>query len=118
VGRLKLTTQILGLRHTKIIYVESFARVKSLSLSAKLLRHVVDTFIVQWPEAAGPGSVVVPPFSATRIHERAGITSVDVDEMNAGPRKIDRRDKEDLRIGRQGGEAGRIGNVVYRGWLV
>lgn len=28
-----------------------FARVKSLSLTAKLLRLVVDRFIVQWPEA-------------------------------------------------------------------
>ncbi|WWC64392.1 uncharacterized protein I303_107002 [Kwoniella dejecticola CBS 10117] len=45
--------RILGLRYTKIIYVESFARVKSLSLSGKLVRPFVDKFLVQWPEAGG-----------------------------------------------------------------
>jgi beta-1,4-N-acetylglucosaminyltransferase len=33
-----------------LIYVESLARVKSLSLSGKLLLRVVDRFVVQWPE--------------------------------------------------------------------
>ncbi|WRT70409.1 uncharacterized protein IL334_007407 [Kwoniella shivajii] len=47
--------RILGLSHTKIIYVESLARVKSLSLSGKLVRPFVDKFIVQWPEAGGKG---------------------------------------------------------------
>jgi beta-1,4-N-acetylglucosaminyltransferase len=37
---------------TKIIYVESFARVRSLSLSAKILKWFVDVFVVQWPELA------------------------------------------------------------------
>ena len=46
--------QIIGLPHTKIIYVESFARTNSLSLSGKILRGFVDVFVVQWPEAAGP----------------------------------------------------------------
>ncbi|WVR07842.1 hypothetical protein IAU60_004885 [Kwoniella sp. DSM 27419] len=45
--------RLLGLRHTHIIYVESFARVRSLSLSAKLVRPFVDRFVVQWPDAAG-----------------------------------------------------------------
>ncbi|TXT10717.1 hypothetical protein VHUM_02222 [Vanrija humicola] len=48
--------RILGLSYTRIIYVESFARVTSLSLSGKLLRPFVDTFVVQWPDAAGPSS--------------------------------------------------------------
>ncbi|OCF39095.1 UDP-N-acetylglucosamine transferase subunit ALG14 [Kwoniella heveanensis CBS 569] len=43
--------RILGLRYTKIIYVESFARVKSLSLSGKLVEPFVDRLIVQWPNA-------------------------------------------------------------------
>jgi beta-1,4-N-acetylglucosaminyltransferase len=50
--------RVLGLRHTKIIYVESFARVKSLSLSGKLVRPFVDTFVVQWPEAGSRGKNV------------------------------------------------------------
>jgi beta-1,4-N-acetylglucosaminyltransferase len=33
---------------TRVIYVESLARVKKLSLSGKLLRRFVDRFIVQW----------------------------------------------------------------------
>ncbi|KAJ9119101.1 hypothetical protein QFC22_003592 [Naganishia vaughanmartiniae] len=40
---------ILGQRSPEIIYVESFARVTSLSLSGKILKNVVDRFIVQWP---------------------------------------------------------------------
>ena len=32
----------------RIIYVESFARVKTLSLSGKILYHFADRFIVQW----------------------------------------------------------------------
>lgn len=47
--------QFLGLNYTRIIYVESFARVKSLSLSGKILRPFVDTFVVQWPDAGGEG---------------------------------------------------------------
>jgi beta-1,4-N-acetylglucosaminyltransferase len=32
------------------MYVESFARVRSLSLTGKILRFFVDKFIVQWNE--------------------------------------------------------------------
>ena len=35
----------------RMLYIESVARVHSLSLSAKVLRHCVDQFIVQWPDA-------------------------------------------------------------------
>ncbi|SPC64717.1 related to ALG14 - component of UDP-GlcNAc transferase [Ustilago sp. UG-2017b] len=41
--------RILGLRSPKLIYVESFARVKSSSLTAKLIRPFVDRFLLQWP---------------------------------------------------------------------
>ncbi|KAF8418525.1 oligosaccharide biosynthesis protein Alg14-like protein, partial [Tirmania nivea] len=34
---------------TRTIYVESFARVKTLSLSGSILYWLVDRFIVQWP---------------------------------------------------------------------
>ena len=39
------------------VYVESFARVKQLSISGSLLKNVVDRFLVQWPQLkrkAGP----------------------------------------------------------------
>lgn len=39
--------KILG---SKVIYIESFARVSSLSLTGKLLYFWVDKFIVQWPD--------------------------------------------------------------------
>lgn len=39
----------------KTIYVESFARVKGLSLSGKILSRVVDRFLVQWKELEGSG---------------------------------------------------------------
>ena len=34
--------------NAKQIYIESFCRVKSLSLSGKLLKPIVDKFVVQW----------------------------------------------------------------------
>jgi beta-1,4-N-acetylglucosaminyltransferase len=37
----------------RTVYVESFARVKTLSLSGKLLVRVVDRFLVQWEELEG-----------------------------------------------------------------
>ncbi|KAL1797448.1 hypothetical protein ACET3X_004054 [Alternaria dauci] len=39
----------------KTVYVESFARVKTLSLSGKLLLRIVDRFLVQWEELEGAG---------------------------------------------------------------
>ncbi|KAJ7251492.1 glycosyltransferase family 1 protein [Mycena haematopus] len=42
--------KFLGLAAPRIIYIESFARVKSLSLSGRLLYPFVDRFIVQWPQ--------------------------------------------------------------------
>jgi beta-1,4-N-acetylglucosaminyltransferase len=34
----------------KIVYVESFCRVKTLSLSGKILLYFTDMFVVQWPD--------------------------------------------------------------------
>ncbi|KAF2117592.1 oligosaccharide biosynthesis protein Alg14 like-domain-containing protein [Lophiotrema nucula] len=39
----------------KAIYTESFARVKTLSLSGKILLRLVDRFVVQWEELEGKG---------------------------------------------------------------
>jgi beta-1,4-N-acetylglucosaminyltransferase len=40
----------LFLGQAQIIFIESFARVYDLSLSAKILYYIADRFIVQWPE--------------------------------------------------------------------
>jgi beta-1,4-N-acetylglucosaminyltransferase len=40
---------------TRIVYVESLARVRKLSLSGRLLRRAVDRFIVQWEWLKGEG---------------------------------------------------------------
>lgn len=37
--------QFLGIHSPRMVYIESFARVKSLSLSGKLLRSVVDRYV-------------------------------------------------------------------------
>lgn len=37
-------------RHGKVVYIESFARVKEPSLSGKLLHKHADLFIVQWED--------------------------------------------------------------------
>lgn len=39
----------------RTIFVESWARVKTLSLSGKILLPLVDRFLVQWPELEGRG---------------------------------------------------------------
>ncbi|XP_038167836.1 UDP-N-acetylglucosamine transferase subunit ALG14 homolog [Arvicola amphibius] len=40
---------ILGIKKVIIVYVESICRVETLSLSGKILYHLCDYFIVQWP---------------------------------------------------------------------
>jgi len=47
--------KFLGLRAPRIIYVESFARVRSLSLSGRLIRPFVDRFVTQWPQSLKDG---------------------------------------------------------------
>ncbi|KAJ1730078.1 metalloprotease [Coemansia biformis] len=47
-----LVPRILGLKHIPIIYVESFARVNTMSLSGKLVYPMADRFVVQWPGLA------------------------------------------------------------------
>jgi len=47
--------RFLGLPSPRLIYIESFARVRSLSLSGKLLQRLVDRFVVQWPELLTKG---------------------------------------------------------------
>ncbi|KAK4510187.1 uncharacterized protein ATC70_006359 [Mucor velutinosus] len=42
--------RVLGVKKMEIIYIESFARVESLSVTGKLLYPFVDRFLVQWPE--------------------------------------------------------------------
>ena len=46
------TLKFLGICNTKIIYVESLARVNKLSLSGLLLLPICDRFIVQWESLA------------------------------------------------------------------
>ncbi|KAI7884722.1 oligosaccharide biosynthesis protein Alg14 like-domain-containing protein [Mucor mucedo] len=41
---------ILGIKKIEIVYVESFARVETLSLTGKLLYPFADRFLVQWSE--------------------------------------------------------------------
>lgn len=45
-----LLLKTLFICDVKIIYVESICRVRSLSLSGKILRYITDEFLVQWPE--------------------------------------------------------------------
>jgi beta-1,4-N-acetylglucosaminyltransferase len=42
--------RLLGHNHASLVYVESLARVTTLSLSGKLLYPLSDMFLVQWPE--------------------------------------------------------------------
>ncbi|ODV96970.1 hypothetical protein PACTADRAFT_74561 [Pachysolen tannophilus NRRL Y-2460] len=47
-GYILFLFKIFGLSNSKIVYIESLARVKKLSLSGKLLKPISDRFIVQW----------------------------------------------------------------------
>ncbi|KAI9593212.1 oligosaccharide biosynthesis protein Alg14-like protein [Syncephalis fuscata] len=44
-----LIYRALGLSNTQIVYVESFARTQTLSLTGRILYLAVDCFVVQWP---------------------------------------------------------------------
>jgi beta-1,4-N-acetylglucosaminyltransferase len=44
--------RLIGVYHPVIVFVESFCRVESLSLSGRLIYHIADKFIVQWPQLA------------------------------------------------------------------
>lgn len=46
--------RLLGIldRSTKLVYIESFCRVQSLSLSGKMLLPLMDMFVVQWEPLA------------------------------------------------------------------
>lgn len=48
--------KFFGLPSPRLIYIESFARVQSLSLSGKLLQPLVDRFVVQWPQLLKQGA--------------------------------------------------------------
>lgn len=50
-----LVNRVLGLPSPRVVYVESFARVRSFSVSARLLRSLVDRFVVQWPQLLQDG---------------------------------------------------------------
>jgi beta-1,4-N-acetylglucosaminyltransferase len=57
-----LMLRFLGLSRTRIVFVESFARVRSLSLSGRLLYPFADLFVVQWAavHAKFPRTLVCP----------------------------------------------------------
>ncbi len=42
--------RIVGFKTIPVVYVESFARVKTLSLTGRLLYPIADSFIVQWDD--------------------------------------------------------------------
>ncbi|QRV80592.1 hypothetical protein RhiJN_08607 [Ceratobasidium sp. AG-Ba] len=46
--------RFLGLSSPRVVYVESFARVESLSLSGQLVQPLADRFLVQWPSVTQP----------------------------------------------------------------
>ena len=57
-----LLVRCLGIKYITLVYVESIARVETLSLSGKIARRCVDHFLVQWPQLAAkyPGTRYVP----------------------------------------------------------
>lgn len=70
------STQVLSLHSPQLIYIESLARVKNLSLSGKILRLFVDRFFVQWPGLADQDYPVPSDHgrgSSTKLTEGQGI---------------------------------------------
>ena len=52
---------IFGITNTEIIFIESFCRVKEISLTGKLMYYIADKFIVHWPDLISkyPSSIVL-----------------------------------------------------------
>jgi beta-1,4-N-acetylglucosaminyltransferase len=65
-----LFLRILGLCEGQIVFVESLCRVKSLSLTGKLLYPLVDMFLVHWDELQSrfPRSQTLSTFVPKRHH--------------------------------------------------
>lgn len=42
--------QVAGLRDITMVFVESICRVKTLSLSGKIMYYIADHFLVQWKQ--------------------------------------------------------------------
>lgn len=51
----------MSLKAPWIVYVESFARVYSLSMSGKAMQYMTNKFVVQWPELAAKGTRFTTP---------------------------------------------------------
>lgn len=50
VGAVAVLNECLGGKKVKLIYIESLARVETMSVSGRLMYHVADRILVQWPE--------------------------------------------------------------------
>ncbi|TIA88575.1 hypothetical protein E3P99_02511 [Wallemia hederae] len=42
--------KLIGIPHPKMVYIESWTRIENLSLTAKIVKPLVDTFVTQWKE--------------------------------------------------------------------
>ena len=47
-----ITSWIRWRRRSKILYIESFARTRKLSLTGRIMTFLSDRFLVQWPKLA------------------------------------------------------------------
>lgn len=61
-------SQLLGRSSPRLIYVESFARVSRPSLSARLVRPMVDRLVVQWRPLADRLNARPSPWLARAEH--------------------------------------------------
>ena len=52
------SSQVLLFRPCSLVFVESFCRVESVSLSGRMLYPVVDEFVVQWPQLAASAAAI------------------------------------------------------------
>lgn len=71
----------MGPARTRVVYVESLARVRGLSLSGRLLKKVADRFLVQWEELQTMGDFVGPVvLDAVMVQARAEAELEDDDD--------------------------------------
>ena len=71
--------RILGLWEGKIVFCESFCRVKTLSLTGKLLYPIVDLFVVHWEQlqATFPRSHLVSTFVPRQSSKTGSNANID-----------------------------------------
>ncbi|TID15640.1 glycosyltransferase family 1 protein [Venturia nashicola] len=81
----------VGPARTRVVYVESLARVRGLSLSGRLLKKVADRFVVQWEDLQTVGEYAGPVvLDAVMVQARAEAQLEEEEDDDDDDEKLER----------------------------